>query len=49
MLAALAVTYKGESLKHLQERHAKYLEGVFDEEQDLTSSEEEEVTEALSE
>lgn len=40
---------KGESLKHLQERHAQYLEGVFDEEPELPSSEEKSITEAESE
>lgn len=39
---------KGESLKHLQERHARYLEGVFDDEREHASTDDE-VTEAVSE
>jgi len=39
---------KGESLKHLQERHAQYLEGVFDEEPELQPSEEESAAEVES-
>ncbi len=41
---------KGESLKYLQERHAKYLEGVYDEEPAPTGSESEvPVTETIDE
>lgn len=39
---------KGESLKHLQERHAQYLEGVFDEEPEPQPSEEQSPAEAES-